>query len=115
MATDPYIIVMFRGDSYPVPFVVKNKKTKTPIDLAGATAKLTVDRKARPVDETTKVFSVNGVIDPVPTTGRISFTPTPANTAEIGKYFYDIQLTLPDGSIRTIVKSTFEITQDITK
>lgn len=47
--------------------------------------------------------------------GVVTFTPTAANTAIIGAYFYDVQLTDADGNVRTVVKNTFTITQDITK
>lgn len=108
-------IEMYRGDSYPITFTVTDKDTGEAIDLTGASAILTVDTLKSPVDNTTKVFSVNGVIDADPLTGKVSFTPTTGNTATVGRYFYDVQLTLPGGSVRTIAKSTFTITMDITK
>lgn len=114
MANDLEIEV-FRGDSYPITFTVTDKASGVAIDLTGAAAVMTVDTLKNPPDTTTRVFSVTGVLDAVPTSGRVAFTPTTTHTATAGKYYYDVQLTLADGSVRTIAKSTFSILMDITK
>lgn len=111
---DALAINMYRGDSYPIFFTFTDKATGEPIDLTGATAKLTIDTAQNPTSDATKVFSVNAVIDTDPLTGKMSFTPTTTDTATIGKYYYDVQLTI-GATVRTVVKSTFAITMDITK
>ena len=115
MARDAAAISVYRGDSYPVVFTLKDKATKAAIDLTGSTVKMTVDSLKEPPDNTTKVFEVAGVLDADPTTGKVSFLPTATNTATAGTFFYDVQLTGADGSVRTVAKSTFTITMDITK
>ena len=107
-------IVVFRGDSYPIIFTLKDKVTGLPLDLTGSTFKLTVDTLKDPPDNTTKVFEVAGVLSATPTDGTVSFTPTALNTAIVGKYYYDVQMTI-GANIRTVVKSTFTISMDITK
>jgi hypothetical protein len=119
MATvDPLSITYFRGDSYPINVTVKDNATGEPIDLAGATLRMTVDRRENPTDNTTKLFEISGVIKNPSINGRVLFTPTSEYVANIGNFFYDIQMVTgshPNEVVRTIAKSKFNITQDITK
>ena len=115
MARDAAAISMYRGDSYYIVFTLKDKVTQEAIDLTGATVKMTVDILKDPPDDTTKLFEVAGVIDATPTTGKVSFLPTTANTATTGSFFYDVEVIGADLSVRTVVKSTFAITMDIGK
>jgi len=114
-AVDALAITMYRGDSYPLSFTVKDKLTKLPINLSGATAKMTVSSAATPIDDSTKLFTLNGTVDADPALGKIFFTPTATNTANIGKFFYDVQIEGADNTVRTVAKSTFTIIMDITK
>lgn len=108
-------ITIYRGDSYPIVLTIKDSATSLPLDLTSCSLLLTVDTLENPPDATTKVFQVVGVLDADPTTGVVVFTPTTADTAVAGDYYYDVQLTDADGNVRTIVKSTFTVTMDITK
>jgi hypothetical protein len=108
-------VQIYRGDSYDLPFTITDKITGALIPLTGATLKMTVTTIKDPPDDTTKLFDMDGVINADPTTGKVAFRPTVLNTAVIGKYFYDIQLTGVDGSVRTVQKAGFEIRQDNTK
>ena len=107
-------ITIFRGDSYDLSFTLTDSTTGLPVSLAGATLKLTVTTIKDPPDATTKLFDVAGVVDADPTTGIVTFKPTTANTAVIGKYFYDVQLT-SGTDVRTVQKAKFDIVQDNTK
>lgn len=115
MARAKTSISMYRGDSYPITLKLTDSTSGAVIDLTGASLLMTVDTLENPVDATTKLFNVTGVLATDPTTGVVQFTPTAANTAVVGTYYYDVQLTDADGNVRTVVKSTFTITQDITK
>lgn len=115
MARDANAITYVRGDSYSKTITIMNSSTELPVNLLGCAAKMTVATIVNPPDETTKLFSLDGVIDADPTTGVITFTPSVANNAVIGNYFYDVQITDGDGNVRTPIKSTYTITQDITK
>lgn len=109
-------IEWFRGDSYPAEILVQNKITEAAVDLTGYSFKLTVDSKLNPPDASTKLFEVTGDLDADPTSGRVSFTPTPEQTNLTPKtYYYDIQMTDPAGHIRTIAKYKWVIVQDISK
>jgi hypothetical protein len=107
-------ITMYRGDSYDLSFTITDSATSLPVSLAGATLKMTVTTIKDPPDATTKLFDMDGVVNADPTTGIVAFKPTSLNTAAIGKYFYDIQLS-GAGDIRTVQKAAFNIVQDNTK
>lgn len=108
-------ITMSRGDSYPLNMTVKSKTTGLPIDITGYAFKLTVTTDKDPINTTTKVFDCAGVLNVTPITGKVSFTPTTLNTATVGKFYYDIQMTV-GAVIRTInEKNRFIIKQDNTK
>jgi len=107
-------IEIFRGDSYGLSFTITNSVTGLPVSLAGATLKMSVTSIKDPPDATTLLFEMIGVVDADPTTGIVVFTPTSLNTATIGKYFYDIQMT-SGSEVRTVQKAAFNIVQDNTK
>jgi len=108
-------IIFYRADSYPIELTVTDLNG-VPIDVTGCSFKLTVNSSKIPTDETSQIFQVVGVLDFVPSTGKVYFTPSTANTNQPpAKYYYDIQMTSPNGNIRTLVKDEFKITQDITK
>jgi len=67
-------IKLYRGDSYPLVFVFKNKDTGLPIPITGWSFKMTVSTEKDPVDETTKKFSVDAVIVDA-ANGKFSFFP----------------------------------------
>ena len=118
MADNENDIEIKRGDSYRLPFTVTNNITGAIIPLNGATLKMTVTTIKDPPDDTTKLFDVDGVIDADPLTGNVTFKPTVLDTAVIGKYFYDIQMTsgpAEDVDVHTVQKAKFDIVQDNTK
>jgi len=109
-------IKMYRGDSYPILFTLTDSQTKVPINLVDATITMTIDKRRGPLDATTQVFQVEGIIDPDPTTGRVTFTPRSTDTDQpTGLYYYDISITDPRITKRTVAKSTFLISMDISK
>ena len=114
MARDRNALTIVRGDSYPLDFVLVDP-AGSPLDLTGCTVVLTVSTEAEPEDDTAQICKVAGVFADDPTTGVVSFTPTTADTAVVGAYYYDIQVTDADGHVRTPIKSTLAITQDISK
>ena len=107
-------ITVYRGDSYPLVYVLRNKTTGLAINITDYTFKLTVSSEKDPVDESSKKFSVDSVIVSA-TEGRFSFLPTEANNSEVGKFFFDIQMTTALGHKKTIAKDKYIISQDIGK
>jgi len=106
----------YRGDSYPLTMTIKNKETKEVVPLAGYTFQLAVDPLQNPVDDSDQVFSVAGVIDVDPNTGKVSFTPTSLQT-DFGKglFWFGIQMTNAVGHVKTIAKYKWKQSQDINK
>ena len=111
-------ITWFRGDSFPIELTIKDKETKEPVDITGYGFLMTVNTVDNPVDISTQLFQVVGVVDPdqVTNKGKLTFTPSVADGNQTPEtYYYDVQMTDPAGNIRTIAKYNFKITQDITK
>ena len=123
-------ILWRRGDSYPFTIFVKTKSTETVpgvlIDITGYSFIFTATTIKEPPDDTTKVFSVVGVVAPdqVTNKGEVTFKPLVSDTelivgavGEEGKYYFDIEQTDAAGNIRTItpVGSRFTVNQDQTK
>jgi len=110
-------IVIVRGDEWPLSMVIVGKTTKEPMDLTGFTVVMTVTRVKSPLDDSSKLFSCVGEVDPdqVANRGRVVFIPTQDNTKENGKFFYDVEIT--KGSRRKTFNngSKFVIEQDNTK
>ena len=71
-------ILWYRGDSWPKGFLLVDKDTGLPLDLTGYGIILTVDSKKNPIDETTQLFQVIGVVDAdqIGNKGKVTFTPT---------------------------------------
>lgn len=119
MATVLNDIEWYRGDSYPLEITIKDKATSLPIDLTGYTFLFTVNSEQNPMDGTNQLFQIAGVVDPdqALNIGKVSFTPEIADTAtaNIGTYYYDIELSYAVDRPRTIKKAKFKIVQDITK
>lgn len=103
-----------RGDTWADEFVIKNKKTKAPINLAGYSFVLTVDPNKEPPDATTNLYSVTGVILDA-AAGRVEFPPLPADVDRTGTFYYDVQMTDGAGRKRTVISGKYIFKQDITK
>ena len=95
-------IVRFKGDTYSVEATLS--KNSTPIDFTDGTTATFSFEKGEVLES---IVGLNGTIS-----GEISF-PCPA-LIKAGKYKYDIQVTAVSGEIRTYVKDTLEIVEDIT-
>lgn len=105
-------IEVVRGDSPVIPLSVKSGDQ--PVNIAGGTFELAVDTVAKPVDNSTSLFIVTGVIVNA-AQGQVSFQPSTAQLdLEPKTYYYDIQMLL-NGSKRTLLKGKFIVGQDINK
>lgn len=103
-----------RGDTSPDVFTVTNAKTRSVVNLAGCSFKLTVSSVSEPTDATTQAYQLVGVITD-PAKGVVEFSPTEAQANLVGYYYYDIQMTDSYGKILTLVKDSYRFNQDITK
>ena len=108
-------IEFYRGDKHPVLVTIKDSDGNA-INITGYSFKLTVNENSKPTDETTQLFQVDGsIVDAA--NGQVQFLITDSHSNQTpGTYYYDVQMTTSgDAEIRTILKSSFEILQDITK
>lgn len=109
-------ITFYRGDSYPITLTIRDKDTSDPVDITGYSFRMTVNTEKDPTSIATQLFTVDGVLDADPTTGRVSFTPSDTDTDHpSGTYYYDIEMTDTGGNVRTIAKYKFKLVQDISK
>lgn len=113
-----------RGDSYPFTITIKDSSSdpSVPIDITGYSFVFTVHNTKDPIDNNTRIFYVDGVVDPdqVVNTGKVSFTPLVTDTETLsgdGKYYYDIEMTDAASNVRTITEYGLKFTmkQDQTK
>lgn len=105
-------IVRKRGDTYPIEITVLADGVA--LDVTDATFLLTVDPSKSPVDNTSNLFQLVGVItDPV--AGKVLFTPSDPQADHVGKFYYDIQMIDSSTAKRTIAEGKYTLTQDITK
>lgn len=103
-----------RGDTAPDEFTVSVKRTRKGANITGCSFKMTLSTVPEPTDQSTQVYQLEGSLIN-PETGVVSFSPTEDQSNIIGYFYYDIQMTDTYGKIRTLVKGTYEYTQDITK
>lgn len=74
---------------------------------------MTVDPSPAPISNANNLFSVNGIVR---ANNRVTFQPTSLNLTQVPSvYFYDVQMTTPIPSVRTVAAGQFEIQQDVTK
>ena len=101
-----------RGDTYRIRRTVKAAGVAIPI--TDWTFKLTINKVAKPADETDQVAQIAGVITDA-LNGVVDFTPQAADVENIGSFFYDIEAIDSGGEKVTLAKGQFIIAQDITK
>jgi hypothetical protein len=96
------VITRTRGDTYPDVVSLRLKSTRAPYDVSsGFTFSLVLDTLPSPPDDTTQLFSVDGVVDNA-TPNTVSFTMTTDQANRVGSFFYDIRMFDPAGLRRTI-------------
>lgn len=101
-----------RGDTRRIVFVIRD--AGAPVDISAWTQfKLTIDPSKAPVDDTTKLEHMVGVISSGGLDGRVHFIPTGA--VEPGGYFYDAQALDSNAEKVTFSEGKYKIVQDITK
>lgn len=107
-------IIRHRGDTYADEIHFKSLKTRKPVKITGYTFLMTIDSKINPLDESTKKYSIDGVITDA-INGIVEFSPTEEQADLVGNFFYDIQIIDPLGKKRTTPPDKYTYVQDITK
>ena len=105
-----------RGDTFPIELTiyVSDEVAALPLDITGATGLLlTVDPSRSPEDDSNNLFQLEGNILDAPA-GSLQFPVADADADFVGKFFYDVQITL-DGYRMTVASGRYILRQDITK
>ena len=101
-----------RGDTRRIVFVIKDADGAVEPITNWTQFLLTISPTKEPVDGTTKIDQMVGVILDGPS-GRVAFLPT--GLIDVGKYYYDAQGVDDDGGKITFVQGRYTLKQDITK
>jgi len=111
-------IERYRGDSHNEVFTVTDS-TGTAVNLTSATARFTV--KAAVTDaqaDAVLALSSEGVspaitLGGVAGTVTVAFGPDDMEAIDPGRYIYDLEVTLSDGTVYTVVEDWFDILADV--
>ncbi len=107
-------VVRKRGDTKAHAITVRDGDD-VGVDITGATFRLVVDPSSAPPDNTNNLFDIVGTITDAPA-GKVRFpfsAPQADQTPQI--YFYEIEMTEPNGEISTLMFGQWEYRQDIAK
>lgn len=86
-----------------------------PVDVAGLSAKLSVNPNKTPDDESEQLFEITGIQSSPTTLGYFDFTPSaPQALQEPDTYFYDVQVTDSFSKPVTIAEGQWMVEADIT-
>ena len=103
-----------RGDTRSFTFELRDKDTSAAIDITGRSYLLTVNSEEDPSNTDNELFQLTGTVDGP--NGKVTFSLSTGQADQTpGEYYYDLQETGTDSSIKTRVKSTYTVSQDITK
>lgn len=103
-----------RGDTYPHRFTLIDSNGAA-VNIAGYSFRMTVNTVKKPVDISTQLFTLTGVITAA-AAGEYEFRPSSTNTDQTpGTYWYDVEVTDGSGYITTLGVAKYVITQDISK
>jgi len=101
-----------RGDTKTIRVTLTDSGS-TPIDLTGATTKLSVHTVEEPTDLTTQLFEITGVVVAPATNGVATYTPSAAQALQTpNEYYYDIQVTLATGAVCSVAYGRWTVVAD---
>lgn len=107
-------ISLFRGDTDEITVTVVDGNGDV-FNLTNFTMKLTVKNNATDNDTDAVIGPLTATIStPTSGIGVISISTTNSNISQ-GKYVYDVQINNGTSVVKTVIKSTFEIKEDVTK
>lgn len=109
-------ITAYRGDTFSLGLLIKEKLTNVPIDITGFLFKMLVRTKIANTGTSILSFDNDEGIDIVDAAaGSILLHKTAAQMSiSPGTYYYDLQYTKPSGEVVTFLAGTFTIQQEIT-
>ena len=104
----------YKGDTFNgVTFTIKEGANKTPIDLTGVSI-LSQFRANEVTGAIQQSFSIGSGITLTDATGGVFSIDPFTLDWNTGTFFYDIQITFPNGDVRTYVKGSLNVLQDVT-
>ncbi len=103
-----------RGNTWPDKLILINSETGAPANLTGCVIRMTVDHLKAPPDSSTQVYQLDALIIN-PEGGLITFAPAVEQTDFVGFFFWDMKLTISDGTTITIARGVLEYVESITK
>ena len=110
LGPDTFNVEVTRRDSFT--FGWNFEDDDGPVDFLGDAFQLTVN--AQSDGGGSAIFAIANSNTPDATSGLVEFTPSIVNLTQTpAKYFYDLQWDEAGGDVRTILKGTFEILEDI--
>jgi hypothetical protein len=116
MTTSTSRISFFRGDSHTITVYVKqrdNAGVLQAIDLTNAVAVLSVKERGTATEYVLQTDC--SVVTPVSGVLEVAFTPEDTQNLKPGLYVYDVQVTLANQKVYTVVKDQLEIKEDVTR
>lgn len=107
-------ITVYQGDTFDLVFRLRNPDTSegpgSYIDLTGCTAKAQV--RSTEIDPTV-LAEFTPTVDGV--NGQVSLRLSSTQTAGLAAGVWDVQLTFPDGTIKTYLKGTVTVVKEVTR
>lgn len=108
-------LVFYQGDTFELIFQLKEKGTGLPVDLTGCVPKSEI--RLTPADAAVKLTFTSALIAPA-TDGKVRLSLTAAQVAGLvpsESLVWDVQLTWPDGSIKTYLNGTIAVLPEVTR
>ena len=107
------ILQIKKGDTWNgLGFEIKNQETNAPLDLTGCTIVIQF-KKEKNQSRISFEFKEETIDLYEPTNGKFRMKPRIMNY-DSGIYYFDAQVTFPNGTIKTICSNRINILQDIT-
>ncbi len=121
MARKLKTVVVYRGDTWIRNWSITKKTDGTPVDFTGAVARLQVktdvENKAAVIEATTVDGDNLYFVEPL-TSGSLRLEMSAEKTALLiphTRYVFDIEVTFPNGFVKTYEKALIEIEPDCTR
>lgn len=105
-----WVVHAVRGDTWRRTWFIE-AADGSPVDLTGATARVVLRTRAGQL--ALEASTADGRITLTPAEGRIDLTvPAAAMRLPAGRYPFDLEVTFPDGRVRTYEQAVLALTED---
>ena len=105
-----------RGDTYYGQRFILSRPGIGPIDLTDALIRMQIRYGSTRGDVAKELSTANGGLAITgPAAGEFNIPPFPVDLDNPGEYYHDIEITFPDGSVKTYIYGTWTIIDDTTR